>query len=291
MTELKTAYMPPADLNDAYENGKYIEGGSQMLAGWPAHAATFRASWQGALLNQPYGPEPRQRYDLFLPTGGMTAAKGVLIIVHGGYWMALSKDDFSHLAAGPLAHGWAVAMPGYTLAPGARITDITGEIATAVNAIMEATASSIKGPLRLAGHSAGGHLVTRMMCRDSALSPQALERLDRVVSISGLHDLRPLQRLAKNSIWQLDDAEVIAESPALLTPRSGIDLACVVGANERPEFIRQTRLLPLLWQGLGIASQTQLVADENHFSIIDQLTDPASQLCQLIILMTNHSVS
>ena len=39
--------------------------------------------------------------------------------------MALSKDDFSHLAAGPLARGWAVAMIGYTLAPQARIADIT----------------------------------------------------------------------------------------------------------------------------------------------------------------------
>ena len=29
-----------------------------------------------------------------------------------------------------------------------------------------------------------------MMCVDTALSPAALARLDRIVSISGLHDLR-----------------------------------------------------------------------------------------------------
>ena len=75
--------------------------------------------------------------------------------------MALSKDDFSHLAAGPLARviaefrGMSVAMIGYTLAPQARIADITAEIAAAANAV----AKLGSGPLRLAGHSAGGHLV------------------------------------------------------------------------------------------------------------------------------------
>ena len=69
------------------------------------------------MLNQPYGKSERQRYDLFTPEGGLDVARGLLAIVHGGYWMALSKDDFSHLAAGPLARGWAVAMIGYTLAP------------------------------------------------------------------------------------------------------------------------------------------------------------------------------
>ena len=284
MTEMTEVHTPPINLDDAYENGKYIEGGSQILASWPDRAAAFRAEWPNSLLNQPYGADPRQVYDLYLPDGGIAMAKGVLIFVHGGYWMALSKDDFSHLAAGPLALGWAVATPGYRLAPHARIGDITGEIAAAINTILDNISPSVDGPLRLAGHSAGGHLVTRMMCQDSRLSEQVLDRLDRVISISGLHDLRPLQRLAKNDIWQLDDAEAMAESPALLTPRSAIDLACVVGAEERPEFIRQTRLLPPLWQGLGVASQTVITAEENHFSIIDQMTNAGSHLCQVIDL-------
>lgn len=284
MTGITEAHTAPADLDDAYENGKYIEGGSQILASWPERAAAFRAEGSNSKLNQPYGAEPRQAYDLFMPDGGMAMAKGTLIFVHGGYWMALSKDDFSHLAAGPLALGWAVAMPSYSLAPQARIGDITGEIAAAISAIMDDIGPAIDGPLRLAGHSAGGHLVTRMMCQNSQLSEQVLDRLDRVISLSGLHDLRALHQLSKNDIWQLDDAEVMAESPALLTPRSAIDLVCVVGADERPEFIRQTRLLPLLWQGLGVTGQTVIAAEENHFSIIDQMTDPSSYLCQLIDL-------
>ena len=268
-------YVPPADLDDAYENGAYIPGAKSWLETLPDRAAAFRASRPEATLDQHYGKNERQRYDLFTPEGGLEAARGMLAIVHGGYWMALSKDNFSHLAAGPLARGWAVAMIGYTLAPQARIAEITAEIAAATNAVADLGS----GPLRLAGHSAGGHLVARMMCRDVVLSAKAAARLDRVVSVSGLHDLRPLRRLAKNATWQLDDDEAAAESPVMRMPREGIALACIAGAAERPEFIRQNALLPLAWQGLGTPACSRLLAGDHHFSVIDHLTDAGSSLC------------
>ena len=272
------AYIPPADLDDAYENSAYIPGAASWLQGLPDRAASFRAGQPDAMLNQPYGKGERQRFDLFTPEGGLDAARGMLAIVHGGYWMALSKDDFSHLAAGPLARDWAVAMIGYTLAPQARISDITAEIAAATNAV----AKLGNGPLRLAGHSAGGHLVARMMCRDVSLLDQTAQRLDRVVSVSGLHDLRPLRHLAKNETWRLDDAEVAAESPVMQMPREGIELACIAGAAERPEFIRQNALLPLAWQGLGVSAYSRLLAGNHHFSVIDHLADMDSDLCEII---------
>ena len=287
-SDMPLAFPPPADPEDAYENRLHIPNADRHLANWPVDAAAFRDHHQNSERDLAYGTGARTSYDLFLPAGGIYAAKGIVGVIHGGYWVALSKDDFSHLASGLLDRGWAVAMIGYTLAPQARISGITREIAAAVTRLGEIGA----GPLRLAGHSAGGHLVTRMMCRDVTLGSAALERLDRVVSISGLHDLRPLQTLAKNDLWQLDDAESVQESPALQRPRANVDLAnvdlanvdlvCVAGADERPEFIRQNALLPLAWQGLGVPGHCQLLAGHNHFTIIETMTDPDSQLCQLI---------
>ena len=277
-SDMPLAFTPPADPDDAYENRLHIPNADKHLSAWPVDAAAFRDRHPDSDCDRSYGAGERAAYDLFLPNGGLEAAPGVVAFVHGGYWVALSKDDVSHLAGGMLARGWAVAMIGYRLAPQARIADITGEIAAAVTALGEVGT----GPLRLAGHSAGGHLVTRMMCRDVTLGSAALKRLDRVVSISGLHDLRPLRALAKNDLWRLDDAESAQESPVLQTPRQNIDLVCVAGAEERPEFIRQNALLPLAWQGLGIPGYGQLLAGHNHFTIIETMTDPQSQLCELI---------
>ena len=277
-TDRLLAFQTPADPDDAYENRIHIPDADRHLAAWPKDAATFRRSFAGADLNLAYGSSKRTHYDLFTPKGGIEAACGLAAFVHGGYWVALSKDDFSHMAAGLLARGWAVAILGYTLAPQARITQITREISTAV----EHLGKTGTGPLRLIGHSAGGHLVSRMMCDDITFGPVTTQRLDRVLSVSGLHDLRPLQRLAKNELWQLDDNESHAESPLLRTPRPGIDLVCLAGADERPEFIRQNAILPLAWQGLGANCHSQLLAGHNHFTIIETMTQPDSRLCELV---------
>ena len=277
-TDRLLAFQTPADPDDAYENRIHIPDADRHLATWPKDAATFRRSFAGADLNLAYGSSKRTHYDLFTPKGGIEAACGLAAFVHGGYWVALSKDDFSHMAAGLLARGWAVAILGYTLAPQARITQITREISTAV----EHLGKTGTGPLRLIGHSAGGHLVSRMMCDDITFGPITTQRLDRVLSVSGLHDLRPLQRLAKNELWQLDDNESHAESPLLRTPRPGIDLVCLAGADERPEFIRQNAILPLAWQGLGANCHSQLLTGHNHFTIIETMTQPDSRLCELV---------
>ena len=277
-TERLLAFQTPADPDDAYENRIHIPNADWHLAAWPKDAATFRKSFAGAFLNLAYGSSKRTYYDLFTPPGGIEAACGLAAFVHGGYWVALSKDDFSHMAAGLLARGWAVAILSYTLAPQARITEITQEISTAV----EHLGKTGTGPLRLIGHSAGGHLVSRMMCDDINFGPVTTQRLDRVLSVSGLHDLRPLQRLAKNELWQLDENESHAESPLLRTPRPGIDLVCLAGADERPEFIRQNAILPLVWQGLGANCHSQLLAGHNHFTIIETMTRADSRLCELV---------
>lgn len=267
------------DWDDAYSNSAYIPGGDTYPARWAERAAAFRSEIAGvgrAELDLPYGEGERERYDLFRPEG---APKGTVVFVHGGYWMAFDKGRWSHLAAGPLARGWAVAMPGYTLCPENRIAGITRQVARAVETIARAQA----GPLRLTGHSAGGHLVSRLACADAPLSEEVWDRVGHVVSISGLHDLRPLLNTGMNATLRLDEAEAAAESPALLRPRPGTGITCWVGADERPEFVRQSELLANVWLGLGVATALRLAEGRHHFDVIDDLTDPDSELVATLL--------
>ncbi|WP_376961785.1 alpha/beta hydrolase [Azospirillum sp. A26] len=275
MTDLRRI----TDWDDAYSNGAHIPGGDAYPARWAERAAAFRTELAAdgrAELDLPYGEGERERYDLFRPEG---AAKGTVVFVHGGYWMAFDKARWSHLAAGPLAQGWAVAMPSYTLCPEKRIAGITRQMAQAVEAVAGAEA----GPLRLTGHSAGGHLVSRLVCADAPLSDKVRARVEHVVSISGLHDLRPLLNTRMNATLRLDEAEAVAESPALLRPQPGIGITCWVGADERPEFVRQTELLANVWLGLGVATGLQLAVGRHHFDVIDDLADPESDLVAALL--------
>ena len=94
-----------------------------------------------------------------------------------------------------------------------------------------------------------GHLVSRMVCADSPLLDSVRQRIKSVMSISGLHDLRPLMNTAMNDDLALDHVEAASESPALLEPLSGIRISCWVGGDERPEFLRQNDLLANIWRG------------------------------------------
>ncbi len=261
---------PTEDLSRAYSNADFVPGAADFPPRWREGAAALRAELGGrARTGLRYGPGARQVFDLFLPEG---TPHGLMVFIHGGYWMSFTPADWSGFAAGALARGWACAMPGYTLAPEARIAAITDEIEAAISA----AAAEVSGPLAVTGHSAGGHLSARMVCTDRA--PDFAARLARVVPISPLADLRPLMRTGMNETLRLDAAEAAAESPALLVPRAGVGVTVWVGAQERPAFLWQARLLSEEWNCPWHAEPGR-----HHFDVIDGLRDPASPLMRTLL--------
>ena len=269
---------PVIDWDDAFDNSGYVPEAKDLPPKWASQAKAWRDTLLSdgrAQIDQAYGARDRERFDLFLPPG---PSKGTVIFVHGGYWRLFDKSYWSHLSKGCLAHGWAVAMPSYPLAPEARIAQITDAIARAVATIADAT----QGPIVLAGHSAGGHLVTRMMC-EGVLPDAVTKRLCRVMSISGVHHLDPLVATKMNDDLRLSASEAAAESPVHLDPVPDIPVSIVVGDHERPEFLRQSRMLAERWALRGADVQTIFDAGTNHFNVINTLGDPGGLLTQELL--------
>ncbi|RUT83054.1 MULTISPECIES: alpha/beta hydrolase [unclassified Mesorhizobium] len=267
------------DWDDAYANGANIAGSDRWPAAWVEPAQAFRdaLSAQGrARLDITYGDGRRNRLDLFLPSA---TPKGLVVFIHGGYWKAFDKSFWSHLANGAVSSGFAVAMPSYTLCPDLRIAGIVQEIGVAIGK----AAAMVDGPLMLTGHSAGGHLASRMVTTTTPLADDVARRVRHVVSISGVHDLRPIMRTEMNATLAIDEAEALAESPALLRPMDGVRITCWAGGGERAEFLRQNALLANIWTGLGAATSTVVEPDRHHFSIVDGLADPAHPLSRALI--------
>jgi hypothetical protein len=267
------------DWNNAYSNGANIAGGSAWPEKWVAPAKTYRDSMLAAgqaELGLRYGDRPRNVYDLFLPK---EKPRGLVVFVHGGYWQSLDNSYWSHLAQGSVAYDFAVAMPAYTLCPEVRIRDIVLEIGQAINHI----AARFEGPIHLTGHSAGGHLVSRMVSATSPLSPDVRARIGNTVSISGVHDLRPLMRTNVNERLRITPEEALRESPVLLEPGSDTRLFCWVGGNERNEFLRQNDLLANIWSGLGAQTAAYAEPDKHHFDVPDGLIDPNHPLTRTLL--------
>jgi arylformamidase len=267
---VSVASYPIADWDDAYANTIHIPNGPAYPQRWTTRAEAFReelARAGKARIDLAYGTAPRNRLDLFYPEG---PHKGLVVFIHGGFWKAFDKSYWSHLAKGSLNSGFAVAMPSYTLCPDLRIAEIGKEIAAAI----ECAAKEVPGEIRLCGHSAGGQLATRMICEASPLSDGTISRIARIVSISGLHDLRPLMATKMNEALRVDEQEAKQESPALLAPRPNQSVVCWVGADERPEFIRQSHILAGIWKGFDTRMTLMEEPSRHHFNVIDGLTEP-----------------
>lgn len=257
------------DWDDAYANAAHIDGAEAYPPRWTTRAEAFRERVR-TRLGVAYGEGAREQFDMFLPEAD---CEGLVVFVHGGYWMKFDRSSWSHLAAGPLARGWAVAMPSYDLCPDIRIAGITRQIARAV----ERAAEEVAGPIVLTGHSAGGHLSARML-ECGILSAPVAARLKRVVPISPLSDLRPLRKTAMNETLRIDAAEAEAESPVLLGERLDVPVTVWVGGEERPAFLDQAK-----WLGEAWDCDVHVEPGRHHFDVIDAMEDDASGLVAALL--------
>lgn len=263
------------DWDDAFDNSGYVSGSADLPDAWLKAASDARQALTGQL-DVRYGPHPRAVFDLFEPKG---AAHGSIVFVHGGYWHLMDKSYWSHLARGWVQAGWRVVIPSYPLAPEVRISEITRSIADAVEHVVKHS----DGPIRLVGHSAGGHLVARMGCV-GVLPASVQSRIAKIVGVSGVYHLDPLLQTAMNNSLGLSASEVAAESPVHLAPLTHVPMTFWVGDQERPEFVRQTRMIAERWTALGAKIQTVYAQGKHHFNVLDDLTAPNGDL-------TRHCIS
>jgi arylformamidase len=258
------------DYEAEYNNRAKVPEHPAILAGWQAAAAAFRAAHAQAELDVPYGPSARQRLDLFWPDGGRDAP--LALFIHGGYWQGLDKSWGSHLAAGLVAHGIAVAMPSYDLCPQVPVTTIVAQMRDAVAMLAARHARAMYAM----GHSAGGHLAAMLLATDWPARGLPPGQVNGATTFSGLFDLEALVGTSINIKLGLDAAEARRLSPINL-PRPAGRIAALVGALEGAEYARQSQAIAAAWDGTA-----SLVEGRHHFDIVAPLADPASAMIKAI---------
>ena len=254
-------------LEAEYNNRAKVPEHPAIFAAWARDARAFRESWPHAERDIPYGETDRQAMDIFWPGPGRSAP--IALFIHGGYWQAMDRFQSSHLAAGLLAHGVAVAMPGYDLCPTVTLRSIVAQMHRAV-AVLHARHP---GPMLATGHSAGGHLAAMLLADDQTGA------LRGAVSLSGLFDLPPLIPTSLNAALRLDETEARALSPLFLAPPSA-PIHAFVGGEEGAEYTRQSRAIAQAWGGSWSA-----LPGRNHFTAVDTLADPASEVVQAAVAL------
>lgn len=266
------------EVERGYNNRAAVADHAQWFARWAAMSAAAFASERVAR-DLRYGPNPKETLDLFLPRA---PARATFLFLHGGYWRSLDKADHAFVAPPLTARGIAVAVANYDLCPGVSIAAIVEETARAVAWLAREGPANGAGADRIVvgGHSAGGHLAAMMLARDWRADGFASCPVAAGLSLSGVHDLRPLVRFSGNVDFRLDDAEAARLSPALMRPTTGAPLAIAVGGAETGEFLRQAQLMWDAWPGNRPKGMTGplVVPGKHHFDVVAEHADPGSAL-------------
>ena len=264
------AAMSRAERDAAYDNGAAVPGAAALNAERIAASAAFRASVPGAL-DVPYGPGERQRWDLF---PGRDASAPCLVFLHGGYWQRGRREEFACLGEGLRAHGWSVALAGYTLAPEARLSGIVAEVTAALDWLAaHGAAHGVAGPVLLSGWSAGAQLTAMALGHPGVAAGLA---------ISGIFELGPLRDTAVNDALRLDDAEVAALSPLRLAPVAKT-LAIAYGTAELAALAHDSRHLHGLRSEAHLAGALVPVPRADHFTVLDALRRADGRLVRAAI--------
>ena len=229
-------------------------------------------------LDVAYGANPRQRLDIFLPPAATPAP--VAVFVHGGFWRAGDKSNFSYLAEGLRSLSAAVVIVGYPLCPAASLDEVVGSMRSALRWIV-ARAHEFGGDPRrlwLFGHSAGAHLVAMCCCGSGAEGGWSSPSIEGAVMLSGMYDLEPLRLCYINAQIRLDAGQVARLSPARLWAMVAGPMIIAVGDEETAEFHRQASEFAAAMASQGVRAELIVVPSANHYTVVRQLATRGSAL-------------
>ncbi|MEY4750462.1 MAG: hypothetical protein RIQ60_2676 [Pseudomonadota bacterium] len=290
----------PAWLDAEYNNRARVADAADILARWAAEAAAARIELQGAgraHLDQAYGPGADDRIDVYTPQGTAQVADDdaedpaandahvgygdggapVLVFVHGGWWRALSKSDFSQVASAYTRAGALVMLPEYSLCPQVGIGDICLQTTRALVWVWRNAARFGGDPARIVvvGHSAGAHLAAMLLsCDWRALGADLPRQLVRAaLGISGVYELEPVRQVPfLQADLQLRAEDMARLSPARFPAPKGRLLA-TVGGDESKSFLAQNQAIRAAW-GARAVPVCDAVPGTNHFTVVDDFIHP-----------------
>ena len=265
---LNWAALSQTERDAAYDNNAAVKNSAALIAERNQASETLRAS-RNAFLDVPYGDRERTKIDLY-PADDATAP--CLVFLHGGYWQRNSREVFAMLVEGVAAHGWSVAIPGYSLAPEASLTEIVAEISRSLDWLAKNGGSyGISGPVVLAGWSAGAQLVAMALGHVSVTAGLA---------ISGVYDLGPIRDTALNNALKLTDQEVARLSPLRL-PAVHKRLDIAYGTAELPALVFDSIQLHESRIAAHAPGGLFPIEGADHFSILSELRRPDGALVDI----------
>lgn len=238
-----------------------------------------------------YGPDPRQRLDVYRPAGAV-ANLPMILFFYGGAWSSGSRGDYGFAARALAALGCVVLVPDYRLVPAVVFPDFLRDCAAAVRWGM-ANASAHGGDPEctlLVGHSAGAYNALMLALDDRWLgSDRALVR--GAIGIAGPYDFAPFRdaaAIAAFGDWP-DPADTQPVNHAVAAP----PVLLLHGAADERVRLRNSEALFRKLEAAGNPVELRTYAGVDHAGILLALARPlrkrAPTLADIAAFVARHA--
>jgi len=168
-----------------------------LLAGLalPACAALRPGALTEGARDVAYGPLPRQRMDIYVPSGGGSTPKPVVFFIYGGSWANGAKETYSFVGDALSARGFVTVIADYRLVPEVRFPVFIEDGAQALRFVRDNIARFGGAPraIHLMGHSAGAYNAMMLTLDRRYLAAVGMSAGDirSTVGLSGPYDFLP----------------------------------------------------------------------------------------------------
>ncbi len=278
-----------AELDRQYDQRAWAANAIAIINGYSSDSEIVRSR-----LGEPevhaYGESRFETLDLFRAPKPKAP---IHVFVHGGAWRTLSKRDSAFPAENFVRAGAHFVALDFALLPHVTLEQMVWQIKSAIAWLYRhaATLDADAERIFISGHSSGAHLASAAISGDwKAEFGLPFDTVKGALFCSGIYDLEPVRRSARNAYVQIEAAQVEALSPLRNVGHLACPVAVAYGERESDEFKRQARdfvaaierhRLPVeLIEGNGL----------NHFEIINTIASPTGLLGRVTLLQMGLSL-
>ena len=275
--------MPPEEIEREFNPRVASRNVDERLAAYAATSAVTRARLD-CTLDVRYGPGEKEMLDIF-PADAPNAP--VHLFIHGGYWRAMDKSDYSFIAEVFQPAGATTVIINYDLCPAVTLETIVAQTMRSIAWTWRNVAGYGGDPSRLyvSGNSAGGHLTAMALAHDWEAEGLPPDIIEGAIPVTGVFDCEPVPDITVNELVRLDRETARRLSPLRNPPRRAVPVLVAVGGAEPRLWIEMSKDYAALCREHGLECEYMELPGHDHFDISRAVGDPNSPLSGAMLRM------